>query len=201
MKKIFSLMALLLVAMFVTACSGEEKETRTSPAADINVICNAYLHGDEASLKKIGLTKDEYEKQFILEFSKSLTESSGINFSSEQIVKVNDAMRELMSRSTFETADVSKNGDNATVKITVGALPPFDASAILGRLPANVAEFDETERNDAIANVLVELIKEWQYSNTAEFNVECNYAEDLKMWIPVKAEEFGVTLTQKIFSM
>lgn len=199
MKKIFSLVALLLVAMFVTACGGEE--TRTAPSADVSVICKAYLHGDEASLKKIGVTKEEYDKKFIQEFSKSFTESSGINFSAEQIEKVNAAMRDLLSRSTFEVTDVSTNGDNATVKVTVSTLSPFDSSAILGRLPENVSTFDENARTDAIANVIAELIKEWQYSGNDEFNVECNYAADAKMWVPVKVEEFGVTITQKIFGI
>lgn len=203
MKKVFSLMALLLVAMFVTACGGEEEKAaaRTAPAADVKVITQAYLHGDEASLQKIGMTKEEYEKKFLDEFAESFTKSSGLNFTPEQIDKISAATREMLSRSTFEVADVSTNGDNATVKVTLSTLTPFDENAMLAKLPENAASLSDTERMDAVATILSEILKEWQYGDNAEFNVECKYSEQDKMWVPVDVEQFGTTLIQKLSDM
>ena len=202
MKKVFSLMALLLVAMFVTACGGgEEKAARTAPAADVKVITQAYLHGDEASLQKIGMTKEEYEKKFLDEFAESFTKSSGLNFTPEQMDKISAATREMLSRSTFDVADVSTNGDNATVKITVSTLTPFDESAMLTKLPENVASLNESEKMDAVATIISEIFKEWQYSGNTEFNVECKYSEQDKMWVPVDVEQFGTMLVQKLSGM
>ena len=198
MKKIFALTVIFVMTFFVTACGSEE---RTAPAADIKILADAFLHGDEVSLKKINMTPEEYDKQFVAEFAKSFTESSGITFTPEQIQKVNDAMRNLFLRSTCETADVEVKGDNATVKITVSTLTPFDENAVLAKLPENIATLDETERNDALANALTEILNEWQYSGTAEFNVECAYNKQHKFWLPVESENFGETIAKKVFNV
>lgn len=199
MRKILSLTAILVFALLVTACGSEEK--RTSPADDVNVLCKAFLQGDEASLKKIGMTPEQYEKQFILEFSKSFTESSGMNFTSEQIVKVNDAMRSLLARSTCETAVVSENGDDATVKVTVSTLSQLDEAAFMSKLPENILTMSDAERVDAFANVFAEFLKDMSYSGTKEFNVECKYDAQEKMWLPVDVENFGNTLAENVFGM
>mgnify|MGYP002622356734 CR=1 FL=1 len=201
MKKIFSLMAILLVAMFVTACGGSEPEARTAPSADVNALCKAYLQGDEASLKKFGSTPEEYEQQFLSEFSSSFTSSSGLTLTPEQLSTVNTALRNLLARSTFEVADVSEEGDNATVKVTVSTLTMFNENDIIAKLPANVATLDETARMDAIVTALVEILNEWQYTGTTDFDVACKYDSQAKAWLPVELEQFGVTIAKKIFGI
>lgn len=196
MKKFFSL-AVLIFALCVTACGAE----RTSPAADMNTLCKAFLQGDEVSLKKIGSTPEDYEKQFIEDFSKSFTESSGIQFTPEQIAKVNDAIRKLFSSATFETAPVAENDDNATVKITVSTLSPFDENAFRSKIPENITALSDAEINDAIINALVSMIQEWQFIGKADFNVECVYNDVAKMWLPVNLENFGNNLGTKIFNV
>ena len=196
MKKIFSL-TILILALCVTACGTE----KTSPTADINLLCKAFLQGDEVSLKKIGMTPEDYEKQFVEDFSKSFTESSGIQFTPEQIAKVNDAVRKLLASTTFETAPVTENDNNATVKITVSTLSPFDENSLRAKLPENITALSDAEINDAIINALVSLIQEWQFTGTVDFNVECAYNDTAKMWLPVNLENFGNMLGIKIFNV
>lgn len=194
MKKILSA-AVLMLALFVTACGAE----KNSPAADINTLCNAFLHFDKESLKKVGMTPAEYEKQFIAEFTKGFIQSSGINFSGEQITKVNDAVINAFKRTEFKTETVSENENNATVKITVSTFEKFDENLVLSKVPANAAELSEAEQINAVANALAAALQDLKTVGNSDFTVDCQYNEEAKMWLPVELENFGVTLATKIF--
>lgn len=197
MKKIFSLVALLLVAMFVTACGAE----KNSPAADIDALCNAFLHFDEADLKRVGMTPAEYEKQFIAEFTKGFIASSGINFSGGQIAKIHDATVNAFKRTDFKTETVSESENNATVKITVSTFEKFDENLVLSKIPANASATSEAERIEVVANALAAALQDLKIVGSSEFTVDCQYDEQAKMWLPVQIQDFGYTLTKKIFTL
>lgn len=195
MKKIFSV-AVLIFALMLTACGAE----KVSPAEDVNTLCKAFLHFDEAALNKVGWTPEDYEKQFIAEFTKSFTESSGVNFTAEQIAKINDAVKAAFKRSTFKTETVSENENAATVRITVSTFEKLDETFITSKLPANIYEMSETERIDAVANAIAAALNDLQIVGDSVFTVDCEYNEQAKMWLPVQMQEFGFTLATKIFA-
>lgn len=193
MKRIFTLTVLLL-ALFVTACGAE----KSSPASDVEIICKAYLYKDESALKKIGISAEEYEKHFVAGFSRSFTESSGINFTNQQVIKVNDAFQELLKRSKFKTEVVSENGDNATVKVTVSVFEQITEDKFFGKVPANIDAMSEAEKMDVVINALVAIIKELQIVGDTNLTVDCKYSANDNMWIPLNPEKFGENLSVKI---
>lgn len=195
MKKILSATVLML-ALFVTACGTE----KNSPADDINTLCKAFLHFDEAALKKVDMTPADYEKQFIAEFTKGFIQSSGINFSGGQITKVNDATVNVFKRTEFKTETISENENKATVKITVSTFEKFDENLVLSKIPANVESMSETEQINAVANALAAALQDLKIAGNSDFTVDCQYNEQAKMWLPVELENFGVTLATKIFT-
>ena len=195
MKKILSL-TILMLALFVTACGAE----KNSPAADINTLCKAFLHFDETSLNKVGMTPADYEKQFIAEFTKGFIQSSGINFSGGQIAKVNDALTDAFKRTEFKTETLSENENKATVKITVSTFENFDENLVLSKIPANAAEMSEAEQINAVANALAAALQDLKIVGNSDFTIDCQYNEQAKMWLPVELENFGVTLATKIFT-
>ena len=195
MKKILSATVLML-ALFVTACGTE----KNSPADDINTLCKAFLHFDEAALKKVDMTPADYEKQFIAEFTKGFIQSSGINFSGGQITKVNDATVNVFKRTEFKTETISENENKATVKITVSTFEKFDEDLVLSKIPANAAELSEAEQINAVANALAAALQDLKIVGNSDFTVDCQYNEQAKMWLPVQMNDFGFTLATKFFT-
>lgn len=197
MKKILAV-AILVLAVMVSACGAEESAKRSNPADDISTLCNAVLHFDDNSLKKIGLTREEYEQTFLGEFSKSFVDSSGVGFSDEQIAKVNNSVIAALERSPFKTETISENGDKATVKITVSPFEKFNESLLAEKLPANFDEMSETEKIDAVANAMAEVFKDLKTTEDKEITMECQYDAESQMWLPVKLEDFSVTIISNV---
>ncbi len=197
MKKIFAL-TLLMLALFVSACGAE----RSQPSADINTLCRAYLHGDEAPLSKIGFTKESYKNEVVGEFAKALVSSSGIQFSDEQISKLSAAMFGIFQRSTFETETVSENGDEATVKITMGVFNKgFSEENINTKMPADVTNLSEDEIKDAFINAMVEIMNEMQIVKNEDIFIECEYNTEGKMWLPKDLSGFGMIVVKTMLDM
>lgn len=201
MNKIFSSMATFVTStLLMTGCFGNAYNT--APSKNVHEICRAYLYGDESNFEKFGITKEEYENNFLAAFAKNFATSKGLDFTPEQIAKISDATKELMKRSSFGTADVDKGLSDATVKIHVNTLTPFDNNAFIAKFPANFDSLSKDEQTEITANALVEFLKEWQYGEYAEFIIECKYNDKEEMWMPaVDAKEIGKMLIKKIFSI
>ena len=195
MKKILSA-TILMLALFVTACGAE----KNSPADDINTLCKAFLHFDEAALKKVDMTPADYEKQFIAEFTKGLIQSSGINFSGEQIAKVHDATVNVFKRTEFKTETISENENKATVKITVSTFEKFDEALLLSKMPANVESMSEDEQINAVSNALPAALQDLKIAGNSDFTVDCEYNKLSEMWLPIDLDNFSDMLSKKIFT-
>ena len=201
MNKIFSLMATFLTStLLMTGCLGNAYNT--PPSKNVHEICRAYIYGDESKFEKTGITKEEYENNFLAAFAKNFAASKGLDFTPEQIAKISDATKELLKRASFGTADVEKGLSDATVKIHVDTLKPFDNDTFIAKLPANFDSLSKDEQTEITANTLVEFLKEWQYSGNAEFIIECKYNDKEEMWMPaVDAKEIGKMIITKIFDI
>ena len=201
MKKVFAL-AMLVMALLVSACGGGEEKAavKPTPAEDVATICNALLHFDDAALKKVGLNPEEYQKEFLGGFSKSFIESSGIAFSDEQVAKVNDAVENAFKRATIKTETVSEEGNKATVKVTVDTFEKFTEDLVTAKFPENIAELPETERNDAIINAAIATLQDLKVTGNADLTFECQYNEEAKMWAPV-GDDYAAKIAAAIFSI
>ena len=196
MKKIFAL-TILILALFMTACGAE----KSSPANDMNTICKAYLYGDEDALKRCGMTKNEYEEQFIASFSQGFTQNSGILLSENQMIRINDAVKNLFKRAKFEVSPVSEDGNNATVKITITTFNEFTEEYFRSKIPADAVVNTEEEQKELLTNILVIAINEMQPVKNSDMTVECQYDNSLGMWFPVEPEKFGERIAGKIFNV
>ena len=202
MNKIFSLVATFVIStLLMTGCLGNAYNT--PPSKNVHEICRAYIYGDESKFEKIGITKEEYENNFLAAFAKNFATSKCLNFTPEQIAKISDATKELVKRASFGTADFEKGLSDATVKINVHTLTPFDNDTFNAKLPSDFDSLSKDEQTELTANTLVEFLKEWQYGKDyAEFIIECKYSDKEEMWMPaVDAKEIGKMLIKKIFSI
>jgi len=172
---------------------------KISPAESVKIICNGLLHFDKKSLKKIGFNPVEYEKDVTGNMANILVQSGGINFSESQITKIRRAILNIFKRSNFEVETVSENENNATVKVSLSVFKKFSQVDALKNLPSNVAELSESEKIDAVANILVNALNEMKIHACFEFFADCVYEENLKMWLPADGQKFGLTITTKIF--
>ena len=170
-----------------------------SPADDVKNICKALLHFDETALKRMGVNPEEYKKDISKNMASILVESSGINFSENQIERVRQAILEIFKRSTFETETVYQNENNSAVKVTLGVFKKFTTNEALSNLPPNVAEMSETEKINTVTNLLVDALSSMKIYAYFEFVAECLYDENVNLWIPADAKKFGLTITTKIW--
>lgn len=196
MKKIFTI-TFLILALFATTCSAG----KSSPANDIKILCSAVIYGDEASLQRMGMTYEEYEKFFISEFSKSLAKSSGINFSEAQVTKINNALISVFRRTEISTETISQNSDTATVKVTVSQFEKFDDNTVMAYLPENISSLSYDEKVDAFVDAMAAALQNLRVVGSGEINVKCEYISNGEMWVPIEARQFGNLLSMKIFNL
>ena len=197
MRKIFTL-TILIFALSITACTSE----KSKPDADINSLCQTYLHGDKAPLSKINLDAERYNKEFIGEFATPLLVSSGIQFSDEQISTLIDAIFDLLKRSQFEVTTLSENGDNATVKISLSVFDNgINEENLVSRLPKDVAIIPENEYKDATINAFVSIFNEMQIVKTEDIVVDCVYDAENRMWMPKNIHDFTLSVVKTMLNM
>lgn len=193
MKKIFTL-TLLILALFTATCNA------ASPAEDVETLCKAIIHGDTASLKRIKMTPEEYEKQFIAAFSKSIGKSSGLELSKNQTLKLNNALMAAFRRSQFEIETVSQDDKNATVKVTISRFEKLDENLIRAYLPANFDSMSHDEKVDAFVDAMAAAIQNLKIVGYSDLECKCKYISSEKMWVP-ESKEFGASISNRIFTV
>lgn len=196
MKKILSV-AVLIVTLTFSVCSAAEK---SCPVDDMSIICKACLHFDDDSLRSIGWNPEEYKKTSFDELKKSFIQSSGINFSDEQIKTIHNSVIKLLKRAQFEIEKVSENGDKSTVKITVDTFEKFTGELVASKMPANVDAMSNTEKINALANATADALNDLEMVGKSVFTVECQYNEEFKIWLPVEAHDFDDVISSKVIS-
>lgn len=172
---------------------------KNSPADDIKFICNAFLRLDKFSLQKLGVNPEEYEKDVTKNFLTILTSSCSLDFSESQSEKLRQAILNVFRRAQFNVETIAENGDTVTVKVTVGTFEKFTQDMAVAKLPPNAAQMSKDEQTDAIANALADSLNEMQIKSWFEFTAECFFEDEVKMWVPINAQDFGTKITMKIW--
>ena len=203
--KNFKLLAVLflLVAMLTSACGDENSAPlpKSSSAADMKTFCEAVFHLDESALKKVNVSKDEYQNLLTAEFTKSFLESSGVNFSEQQINLVSEAFLNLLKRVNIETRTVSENDNKAVVDVTVDVFQTFNENLLMSKLPQDIAEQPEEVRIDEIAKAIAATLNDLKKISNSTVQATCTYSEENEMWLPDDTEGIGELLITRILNV
>ncbi len=206
MMRNFKLLAalLVLIAMLTSACGDNAAQSeKPSPAADIKTFTEAVLHEDEAALKRINMSKETLHQQISSAFKKSFAEATnGVDFTDEQLNRICETFINTLKKSNITTQDVSENDGKATVAVTLGVFEELNEEKLTSYLPADfAAQSSMDEAMNLIVQAIVDAVNDLQVTGESTFNVECEYNDEGKMWVPVDAESFGAKAMETMFKM
>lgn len=197
MNKYFREMVLLTIICFfcfiVSGCVGRHESADKS----IKTYCEAMLHMNPKSLRKLNISPSEFKREFFKDFAGIYNAFTFGIFSDTQINKIGTACLKKYKMVPIKTVLVDKEKDYATVKVIVGC---FDFRACndmeaINRINSSVnTRFSFSQLTDSAMEACIEQIDRIKITGTSEFLVKCTYNRKHKRWEPDNFDAFAADL-------
>lgn len=209
-KKILSLITIVLLAVHFGGCGITTADEKTAPVqevqenADVGIsnLCEAILHRDDESILKAMLSRDELERNMLLGFTVQFQESSGGIFTDEQANRIGKQYLELLKKVNVKTNILS--GDNHTARVEV-KVNQFDFNDLNKKeMQAELKKRsyfvnNETELVEELTKIYIKNLSSLEPKGEASFVVDCYYDEGRKLWQPNDRIVFEASIVTSAF--
>ena len=199
----------VLMILALSACASQH------PEADIQTYCEAVIHGDEASAKKLGLSADKIagteRKQTKETMSMMMQAVAPGAKDNKEMENATNAMYDTLKRLSIKTELISKTDSTAKVKITTDYINyPGLIKSLLPQLQTKISdhmdEINAISDQDQKMNMLLvysfqclgEGLKSAEIQGQQSFEAECRYNKDKNMWVPADEVKFGQELMKNM---
>lgn len=195
-QTILAVMGILLVSLAFFGCGQKEE-----PDISIKTFSVGILHEDEDALKRFGADKESFHKNFMEGFVSEYQRASGGIFTDDQARAIGEAVLTSISRANVSTKTLSKEGDKATVEVTVDVIDPkkIDMTKLVQSVQKEVvAKGAPNQILDVMTNKLEDEIKNIPISGQTTLQVDCTYNKDLGVWVPNNEQDYEMRLGQAV---
>lgn len=167
---------LTAVVLFMTSAVYAAK---ISPEENMQKICNAFLHLDEADLKFFNNSIEEIRNQYV----SSIENSTGdIKITNEQAVRITDALFEQMRQKIkYSVKTESLQGDKAVVAVTITGI---EFNKTLNDINFDATGLTAEELSEVMTKEILAKIKTVPAAKTVTIKFNCTYDEKSGLWIP-----------------